>query len=603
MKFSPDFIEKVQDANNLVDLVGQFTEFKTSGRQMMGRCPFPDHKEKTPSFSVSEDKQVFHCFGCQKSGNIFHFVEYYFGYSFRDALIFLAQRAGIELPQEKDGPSRADDVLSQKKKALLEINRLALQFFQRELEKLPEDHGVKSYMASRGLDPEMVRLFHLGYAPEDWESLAKFLSSKGCSMSLAEEAGLVKARTAPKSGYYDIFKNRLMFPILSQLGDCIGFGGRILDQGQPKYLNSPETLLFNKSKVLYGLQETGRYIRSEDRAVIVEGYMDLIALYRHGIKAVVAPLGTALTADHVRFLRRMTPNIVVLFDGDSAGQRAAERSLPLLLGGGALARGLTLPDQLDPDDYLKAHGEAGLKNLLNHSQDLFMLILERWMVNYRGEPVEKVHLADRLKEIFVHLTEPRLHSLYMKEVCKRMGVDEKWLSEALGIVPPSKTAPRSTLQPPRPAMRHEETSIQLTGAPAHEILLLRMALSAENRWQKAAAIRESLQHLGLKNAFIKAEELYRQDPQNFAKLTSRLTNFLDRPELLVGSSGAFVGGEPSASEIDERLLVDCINKVRNMHLKREAQLLATEIRSSPHPEKLEKVMSLAKNRLSLNRKK
>ncbi len=330
IKFTPEFIERVAEANNIVDLISQQTQLKSAGGGLMGRCPFPDHKEKTPSFSVSETKQVYHCFGCHKSGNIFSFLRDFQGLSFPEAVEFLADRAGISLPKPT-GESVEIDKAMQRRKQLLAANKWALIFFREQLKQQASDHPVKKYIQKRGLLPETLETFQMGYAPADWDGLVNFLTSKGISMEIAEEARLVKARTQGKTGYFDLFRDRLIFPILNNQGEPVAFGGRIIESGEPKYLNSPETPVFVKGKILYGLFQTARYIRSEDAVLIVEGYMDLISLYQVGIRNVVATMGTALTPDHGRFLKRLTKNVVVLFDGDSAGQEAAERSLPLLL--------------------------------------------------------------------------------------------------------------------------------------------------------------------------------------------------------------------------------------------------------------------------------
>ncbi|MBV2167493.1 MAG: DNA primase, partial [Bdellovibrio sp.] len=433
MRFSQDFIERVSEANNLVDIISQYTQLKQSGSGLMGRCPFPDHVEKTASFSVSETKQVYHCFGCHKSGNLFSFLRDYQGMSFPEAVEYLANRASIPMPApEKEDEAR--DQVAEKKKLLLKVNKLAATYFSEQLQRVPHDHPVRKYIASRGLSAEVIETFGIGYAVAEWDGLERHLASKQVPMALAEEARLVKARNN-KSGYFDIFRDRLMFPIFSAMGEPIAFGGRYLEkkENEPKYLNSPETPVFIKGKVLYGLSQTARYIRSEDMALIVEGYMDLVSLYQAGIRNVVATMGTALTPDHGKMLKRMTKNVVALFDGDSAGMEAAERSLPILLAADLYPKGLTLPNNMDPDDYVKKYGAEALKAELEKAPDLFVMILARWMEGYRGEASEKVKLADKLKPLFEVVPDQRLRDLYLAEAAQKMSVTLPWLRQAVGL--------------------------------------------------------------------------------------------------------------------------------------------------------------------------
>jgi len=431
MKFTPEFIERVAEANNIVDVISPYTQLKPSGGGLMGRCPFPDHPEKTASFSVSETKQVYHCFGCKKSGNIFSFLQQYNGMSFREAVEFLAHRAHIALPVEDKKESDKQDLATQKKRKVIEANKLAAHYFRETFKRLPEGHPAKVYAEKRGLDVDTQNEFLIGYSSDEWDGLLKYLESQGVLAAVAEEAKLVKARSQGKSGHFDLFRERLMFPILSTMGEVLAFGGRIIEKGEPKYLNSPETLAFHKGRVLYGLYHSAKYIRSEDSVLVVEGYMDLIALYKNGIRNVVAPMGTALTFDQAKILRRSTKNVVVLFDGDSAGIAAAERSLPVLLEADLHPKGLILPDELDPDEYIAEHGVLALQERIQQATDLLTVVLSQWMQGYRGEASQKVQLADKLRPVFSSMQDPRLKQLYVIEVAQKMGVDEKWLKTAL----------------------------------------------------------------------------------------------------------------------------------------------------------------------------
>lgn len=618
MRYSQDFIEKVSEANNLVDIISQYTQLKPSGSGLMGRCPFPDHVEKTASFSLSETKQVYHCFGCHKSGNIFSFLRDYQGMSFPEAIEYLANRASIPVPApEKDDEVR--DQATEKKKLLLKVNKLAATYFSEQLKRVSFDHPIRKYIASRGLSQEVIETFGIGYAIPEWDGLEKHLESKQVSMALAEEARLVKARNN-KSGYFDIFRDRLMFPIFSALGEPIAFGGRYLEkkENEPKYLNSPETPVFIKGKVLYGLSQTARYIRSEDMALIVEGYMDLVSLYQAGIRNVVATMGTALTPDHSKMLKRMTKNVVALFDGDAAGIEAAERSLSILLSADLYPKGLTLPNSMDPDDYVKKYGPEALKAELDRAPDLFVIVLNRWMEGYHGEASEKVKLADKLKPLFALIPDLRLRDLYLAEAAQKMGVTLPWLRQAVGLQSsgpvymqnkPSLTRTIQAGSAANPNNPHEvsQTSeggrISLKGTSKAEILLLSLVLKSRANFEKFVNenLIENIAHEGLKKIFEKATDVYRQDLNKFDKLTSLLVSYVDQPEYLF-QGGPNLETDPGFDEEAEmKLLRDCFKRVRENFLREQAKRLARDLKNEPSSEKLEQIMNIQRNRMSLNK--
>ena len=627
MRFGQDFIERVQEANNLVDVISQYTQLKPAAGGFMGRCPFPDHPEKTASFSVSEAKQVYNCFGCGKKGNIFTFLRDYNGMNFREALEYLANRANIPIPEDVNEDKEQQDLVSKKKKELAQVNKLAMQFFFDTFRRLPSQHHAKTYAQKRGLSPETIQTFQVGYASEEWDALTLFLKSKGVSMSLAEEARLIKARKEG-NGYFDLFRDRLMFPILNAMGEPIAFGGRVILQGEPKYLNSPETLVFTKGKVLYGLSQAARYVRSEDQVLIVEGYMDVVSLAQAGLHQCVATMGTALTPDHAKILRRMTKNVIALFDGDQAGLTAAERSLPLLLAGELHPKGLVLPDNMDPDDFVKAKGPEALKQMLDRATDLFTLVLGQWTQDFRGEASEKVQLCDRLLPIFESMRDHRLKGLYFREVQTKLGVDERWLQDALKISPRSSgpmqnAAPIrnfSSAPPSQASSRQPEVVgsgfatevvdglIRLQGAPSVEILLFGLLLKNRAYFDEAIAsdVLGSVTHPGVRALLEKAAEHTRQGPEKFDKLTGLLTSIVDKPELLIGA-GEFPG--QSNSEVDEferqqrelGLFRDCLRKVKDLALKAEVSSIQQQLRVQPTPELMERLMKVQRDRLNLQR--
>ncbi|OFZ29467.1 MAG: DNA primase [Bdellovibrionales bacterium RIFCSPHIGHO2_01_FULL_40_29] len=606
MRYPPEFVDRVSEANNVVDIISQYTQLKQSGGGYMGRCPFPDHAEKTASFSVSESKQVYHCFGCKKSGNIFSFLKDYNGMSFPEAIEYLAERASIPLPETQRDDNDQYAVAQDKKKQMLRANKIADDFYRETLKRASSTHPIKTYVQKRKLSIETIEEFHIGYAPSEWDMLANHLDKKNISASLADEARLTKPRKEG-NGSYDIFRDRLMFPILSPSGEVLAFGGRIHDQGEPKYLNSPETLVFNKSKVLYGLAHTARYIRPEDLVVVVEGYMDLVSLFQAGIRNVAATMGTALTPEHAKLIKRMTNNVVVLFDSDEAGQRAAERSLPLLLAAGLYPRGLILTEAKDPDEFVTQFGVEALQKKIHSAPELFNVVLQMWMVDYRGEASQKVKVMDQARPVFDVIPDPRLKSLYAQEIAARMNVGLDWVRSALTSTQGRQnyreiTPAQVTSNQPKPAAEAPKKPLfSITGASSAEILLLQLALKSRANFEVMLnqQILSQINHLGVKSILEKAEQVYRQDPNKFDKLLSLLIENLDKPELLFSSSMS------STSEFDEekenKMLSDCFKRIQQTFLKEQAKKLGMALKQNVDPEKLKEIEDLQRNRLSLNK--
>lgn len=435
MRFNPDFVDKVREANNIVDVIAPYTQLRSAGSNFMGRCPFPDHNDKTASFSVSEDKQLYNCFGCKKSGNIFTFLQVFNGYSFPESIEFLARRANIALPERDEDPREKS--FRELRENVLATNRLAASFFEESFKRLPASSPIRVYAEKRGLTPEIIETFKIGYSPDDWQGLVRAMRARRIPMEVGEKAGLVKksSRTGGES-HFDLFRGRLMFPIVSTSGDVLGFGGRVLGDDEPKYLNSPETPVFHKGRVLYGLDVTARYIRSQDEAVIVEGYMDAVALYGAGLKNVAAILGTAFTPDHGKLIRRMTPNVLMLLDGDRAGIQGAERSLPSLLAADIRPRGLILPDGKDPDDFIRENGVDALKEQMEKAGDLFTLLLTRhWMSGYRATSADRLMVVEQaataLAPAGIAVLNSPMADLFIEEMAKFLDVDSAWVRKTI----------------------------------------------------------------------------------------------------------------------------------------------------------------------------
>ena len=358
MAFPPAFLDELAARNPIEDVVGQYVNLKRSGSNLFGLCPF--HGEKTASFSVAPDKGIYYCFGCHKGGNAVNFMMEIEGLSYPDAVRALAKRAGLEVPEDEQYQSRY-----RAQERLWALHKEAARFFHTKL-MAPEGANALQYALGRGMPKATIINFGIGYAPDTWTSLVDHLRKKGYTDQELRESGLVTV--SKKNGnLFDRFRDRLMFPIIDVRGNVIGFGGRIMkkDDNAAKYLNSPETLIFNKRKNLFGLNIAKK--TKLDYMILVEGYMDAIALHQYGFDCAVASLGTSLTEEHAVLLSRYTENVVLIYDGDQAGQRAAQRAIPMLEKAGLQVKVLQLKDAKDPDEYLKKFGADKFRLLLNDS--------------------------------------------------------------------------------------------------------------------------------------------------------------------------------------------------------------------------------------------
>jgi len=371
--FSQENLEQVRAASDIVDVVGSYLPLKRAGANFVALCPF--HREKSPSFNVNPHRQTFHCFGCHKGGDVFRFVQDYENLDFPEAVRRLAERAHIPLEFDKNPVQQQARHLKDK---LLEIHEQITQRWQNALANEAAGQVARDYLAKRGVSAEAVKLFRLGAAPEAWDDTVNWAKSKGHELTLVETAGLILHKEET-GRYYDRFRGRLMFPIADDQGRVVGFSGRVLrgDEKTAKYVNSPETPIFTKSKVFFGLDKSKRALLEADCAIVCEGQIDLIACFMAGVQNIVAPQGTAFTADHARILKRYVKEVVLCFDSDTAGQNAAVRSLDHLLGSGLAVRVVTLPKPHDPDSFIKASGGNAFKELVQKAEGFFDYYLNR----------------------------------------------------------------------------------------------------------------------------------------------------------------------------------------------------------------------------------
>ncbi len=346
-----DIIMQVREQTDIVDLVSGYVQLKHSGANHLGLCPF--HNEKTPSFNVNSTRQIFHCFGCGVGGNVFSFLMRMEGLAFPQAVRQLAEQAGIEVP--KDEPNEYELKRRNEREQLEQIYEVATTFYHQLLLNDPRAAQARGYIRRRGFNSEAVRRFRLGYAPDGWDTLGKHLAQQGIDAEKAKQLGLIRTGKEGRSDY-DMFRQRLLFPIDDMFGNVVAFGGRVLDDSLPKYINSPESPLYHKSKVLYGLYQAKNDMRRQRKVVVVEGYFDHLALVQAGIENVVATCGTALTGEHATVLKRYVDQVILLFDQDKAGQKACFRAMPMLLQAGLQVMTLSLPEGDDPDTCVNREG-------------------------------------------------------------------------------------------------------------------------------------------------------------------------------------------------------------------------------------------------------
>lgn len=429
-RFIPE--EKISEISGVADIVEIISEsvvLKKAGKDYSGLCPF--HSEKTPSFSVSPAKQVFHCFGCGAGGNVYSFLMKKEDISFLEAVKRIAARYGIELPQKEMTDEQRQHL--RLREELFSVNEAAMEFFRRSLED-PRGTFAREYLRKRGITAEVQEIFKIGFAPAGWENLINEFRQKRIPAALAEQAGLIIPRKQG-GGYYDRFRNRIIFPIIDGRGAVSGFGGRVMDDGMPKYLNSPESPIYHKSRSLYGLHHTRLKCREADAVFLVEGYFDLIAMARHGIENGAATLGTSLTRDHVRLLKRCAAQAFLVYDADPAGLRAAVRSIDIFESEGMAVRVMVLPEGHDPDTYLFENGADAFLRIAENALSAFDFLMEE-KIRQHGLSIEgKVQVVSELASYIESVRDPVKRSLYVQALGERIGVAEAHIHEKIGPLP------------------------------------------------------------------------------------------------------------------------------------------------------------------------
>ncbi|MBI1921233.1 MAG: DNA primase [Geobacter sp.] len=454
-----DKVREVRERASILDVVSEQVSLKRSGSNWLGLCPF--HQEKTPSFNVNPAKGIFHCFGCGVGGDAIDFVMKLEGLSFPEAVNFLAKRVGVQIedrPQSATEKRHADE-----RELFYRVCELACNYFRRVLTDEPAGEPGRGYLERRGVTQEIAAAYRLGFATDRWDGLVRFLEGKRVPLELAAKLGLVRKKES--GGWYDLFRNRLLFTIRDVHGRPIAFGGRVLDDSLPKYINSPESPIYHKSDVLFGIDLAKQAMREQGGALIVEGYFDHLALYQAGVRNVVATCGTALTTGHIQLLRRYAAKAYALFDADKAGKKATFRAMELFLEAGFPAAVVELAAGEDPDSFVRTHGITAFGQRLEQAQPIIEYFFRDLLKTRDMRGVEgKVRVIEELTPVLLKIGNSIERDLYVREISRVLGVDEGLLRARLGrrpIAAADLVAPRTAGR--KPAAGPEEMLLMLMG--------------------------------------------------------------------------------------------------------------------------------------------
>jgi DNA primase len=573
-------VDQVRAAADIVKIVGDYVKLRKAGANFVGLCPF--HQEKTPSFAVHPVKQIFHCFGCGAGGDVFKFVMLIDSLSFPEALRRVAEKVGVRLA-ERDFDD-VSDANARERVTLLKIHEAAVKFYAAQLGATAEGRAARAYLADRGLSDEVVGKFRLGYAPSDGQGLTRALLDAQFAAEALERSGLV-LRDAEGRRHFDRFRRRIIFPIANESGKVVAFGGRALGDDQPKYLNSPETPIYAKSRLLYHLDRAGSAIRRLDYAILVEGYMDCIAVASAGIENVVASCGTSLTESQIRLLSRFSRRVVVNYDPDSAGTAATERSLTLLLEEGFEAKVLALPGGLDPDSFIRRQGVAAYRELLGAAPTYLDYLTERAAARHDlSRPEGKIAAANSVMGYLARVPNPLLRSELANRLAERLRVDDRLLRDELKRaaaesrgelhVKPEATAPK-------PAVAERQ--------------LLRAVLESEGLADEvlSAIVAEKLgEGLVTETLFRRLAEA-RQQGEKLE--VSRLEEWAGDEGQRIAYSSLFDAGEAPGREE----AAACLTALRRRRIERERNQLQAAIEAAERDKNTEKLTRLLQDKAKL----
>jgi DNA primase len=575
--FSDNSLEQIRAASDIVDVIGGYLPLKRAGANFTALCPF--HKEKTPSFNVNPHKQIFHCFGCHKGGDVFTFVKEYENIGFVDAVRRLAERAKIPLELEQNPAAQESRHL---KDQLLEIHEQLTQRWQNCLANEAAGQLARDYLAKRGVSAEAVKLFRIGAAPEAWDDTVNWAKSKGHDLAIVEKAGLILKKEGGDRPY-DRFRGRLMFPICDEQGRVIGFSGRVLsgDEKTAKYVNSPETPIFTKSKVFFGLDKSKRAILDAGFAIVCEGQLDLIACFMAGVQNIVAPQGTAFTDQHARIMKRYVDEVVLCFDSDEAGQNAAVRSLDSLLASGIAVRVAVVPPPHDPDSFIKANGGETFGQLIAKAEGFFDYYLSRLcrqndMTTDKGRITVLREMAEAVRKTGNMV----LVDKYAQKTALRLGVSPDSVRNEF-----RKSTSTSVATPEEESFEAAETVEELVRPSSSELWLLKLVLmhAARTDWLAAHLDPNWIQHPVVKDI---VSRWLRSHADGSWRSVGLFLDQFDSPQVRSLITEATMDDREIPNP--EQQLADLTFRLRNQSLDRQLTALTLRI-SQPETSDLEKV--------------
>jgi DNA primase len=592
MRLPRGFADDVKNQGDIVRVVSDYVTLKKRGSNYLARCPF--HSEKTPSFTVHATKGLFKCFGCGAGGGIFDFIMRIENCAFPEAVRIVAQKCGIPIPVVEETEDYKKTVHD--RETVLNLNELAAEYFEAQLADEKAGEQARAYIETRGISEETRRLFRIGYAPDTWDGLLNYLQEKGATTDELTISGLVVVKDT--GGFYDRFRGRVIFPIADSQGRIIAFGGRVMGEGEPKYLNSPETAVYTKGRNLYGLAHGKSEIRSAGYAILVEGYLDCIIPFQAGIRNIVASLGTALTDSQVRLLRRYMdqPQIIVNFDPDSAGQAATMRSIEMLLTEGFKANILRMPTDDDPDEYVRAYGGDAFRALLKTTQPYIEYIIDMSIgAHDTTKPQGKV---GAINEILPHLARMRdkvARAEYSDQIADRLKVDSRTIREEMKRVATNR---QQSLDPKRLRAAEEMTQ-------AERQLLELMLTDADVRRAMIGNLKEedyAELATGAIFAAIIAVEAEGLTP-DFANLREHLEGAQELtllPALLMGDL-AVAGG--SDFDVLFKKATEAISSLRQRQIERRLNMIQIELAEAEREQNHERVLSLYQEKIELQNRR
>ena len=592
MRFPRGFTEDLKNQADIVRIVSDYVTLKKRGTNYVACCPF--HSEKTPSFNVSQTKGIYKCFGCGAGGGVFDFVMQIEGCDFPEALRVVAQKSGVPIPayEETENTKRTE----QNREVVHRLNELAAQFFEQQLTDEVTGQVAREYLVGRGIADATRKLFRLGYAPDSWDALLNHLIANGATTDDLHTSGLVVMKE--QGGFYDRFRNRVMFPIVDSQNRVIAFGGRVMGEGEPKYLNSPETPVYTKGRNLFGLFHAKNQIRQKGFAILVEGYLDCIIPFQDGVPNVVASLGTALTDNQVRLLRRYMdkPQIVVNFDSDNAGQAATLRSIEVLLAEGFKINILRMPSGKDPDEFVRNNGAAAFIELLKTTQPYIEYVIDKTLGEIdTSRPERKVDAINAILPHLARMPDKVARADYAEQVANRLRVDSRVIRDEMRRVAVNR---KDALDPRRVRAAQEVTQGE------KQLLELMLANPDVRRAMAANLAQEDFSELatGAIFAAIKALEL-RGDEPDFNHLNEQLENEADRemlPSLLM-SDLAWAGSDDFDTLIKKA--TEALSSLRKKRFEKRLDEIQIEIGQAELESNWEKVDRLSYEKMELKRRK